>query len=135
MPPMRTTSSRRASKRTAKKRTNPKRKYTNTFKRLTKEQYHKISTRNPSIPYPDELGPLAQAPKIRDHLYRIRASYVADPSLEYLSRYGYEAVVYSVHTFFSPYSGFIACKTWPGCRHSAVRLHIRQKSKSWQTLQ
>ena len=75
MPPMRTTSSRRATKRTAKKRTNPKRKYTNIFKRLTEKQYHNISTRNPNIPYPDELGPLAQAPKIRDHLYRIRASY------------------------------------------------------------
>jgi hypothetical protein len=43
MPLMRTTSSRRPSKRTLKKRTNPKHKYTNIFKRLTKKQYYNIS--------------------------------------------------------------------------------------------
>jgi hypothetical protein len=59
MPLMRTTSSRRASKRFTKKRTNPKRKYTNTFKRLTKKQYYNISTRNPNISYLNELRLLA----------------------------------------------------------------------------
>jgi hypothetical protein len=59
MPLMRTTSSRRPSKRTLKKRTNPKHKYTNIFKRLTKKQYYNISTYNPNIPYLDELRPLA----------------------------------------------------------------------------
>jgi hypothetical protein len=57
MPLIQTTSSRRPSKRT--KRTNLKRKYTNTFKRLTKKQYYNISTRNLNIPYLDELKPLA----------------------------------------------------------------------------
>jgi hypothetical protein len=47
--------SKRASKRTIKKRINLKRKYTNTFKRLTKMQYYNISTRNPNIPYLNEL--------------------------------------------------------------------------------
>jgi hypothetical protein len=59
MPLMRTTSSKRAFKRIAKKRTNLKRKYTNTFKRLIKKQYYNISTRNPNIPYLNELRLLA----------------------------------------------------------------------------
>ena len=59
MPLMQITSNRHAFKRTTKKRINLKRKYTNTFKRLTKKQYYNISTYNPNIPYLDKLGLLA----------------------------------------------------------------------------